>query len=288
MAKQDAAAYGSVKDHVTLSNGHAVHYVSHGPPTAPNTLLLLHGAPGSHRDFKHFAPLLVSDTISVIALDLPGNGLTSADTAGGWGLDNTSFVAAVAEAFALLVHKLPGRRFFIVGHSTGGHTAIQTAALAAQGVVHGVALLNSAGFRPSQSQRPYERVQGLAKKSAESPAGRKEVLKLLRPFLLKAGFPPSIPDDEMAYSIQRTATLDHRVIHDNVMLLVQRKVPFFIANAADDPIVEKAICNELIQAISPQIHLQFDTGGHNIQKSRAQEIATALQDYYIPVDSKPE
>ncbi|KAG9404357.1 hypothetical protein AC1031_004567 [Aphanomyces cochlioides] len=267
MAEQDPAAYGSVKDHVTLSNGHAVHYVSHGPAPAPNTLLLLHGAPGSHRDFKHFVPLLVSDTISVIALDLPGNGLTSADTAGGWGLDNTTFVAAVAEAFALLVHKLPGR-FFIVGHSTRGHTAIQTAALATEGVVHGVALLNSTGFRPSQSQRPYERVQGLARKSAESPAGRKEVMTLLRPFLLKAGFPPSIPDDEMAYSIQRTATLDHRVIHDNVMLL-----------ETDESIVEKAICNELIEAISPQIHLQFDTGGHNIQKSRAQEIATALQDW---------
>ncbi|CAK4138628.1 unnamed protein product [Aphanomyces euteiches] len=276
MAEQ-RGAYGSVKDHVTLANGHAVHYVSHGPAAAPNTLLLLHGAPGSHRDFKYLAPLLVSDSINLIALDLPGNGLTSADTAGGWNLDNTTFVAAVVEALALLVRKRPQARNFLLGHSTGGHTAIQAAALAAAGVVHGVILLNSAGFRAHNTQRPYERLQSVAKMIAESPTGRQEVIGQLRPVLKETGFPPSILDDEIAFSVLRTGTLDHRVIRDCVNELLDRKVPFFVASAADDLIVEKDICNELVAVISPQVHLFFDTGGHNIQKSRAQELATALQ-----------
>ncbi|CAK4627515.1 unnamed protein product, partial [Aphanomyces euteiches] len=225
------------------------------------------------------ATLVVNDTINVIAFDLPGNGLTSADAAGGWTLDNTKFIAAVAEAITLLIHQRPQARFVLVGHSGGGHIAIQVAALMADGVLHGVALLNSAGFRPHSTHWSHDQVVAMAKMSAGSPVGRQKLIRLLRPFLLKTGVPPSILDDEIAYSFQRTVLSDYAIIRANVQELVKRQMPFFIANAADDPIIKRDICDELVAVVSPQVHLQLETGGHNIQKSRAHEIATALQDW---------
>ncbi|KAF0686400.1 Aste57867_21771 [Aphanomyces stellatus] len=83
-------------------------YASHGALEAANMFVMLHGAAGSHSDFRHLAPLVARhDDIRVVAFDLPGNGLTSADAAGGVHLSQDSVVAATQEAITQFINWQP-------------------------------------------------------------------------------------------------------------------------------------------------------------------------------------
>jgi pimeloyl-ACP methyl ester carboxylesterase len=54
--------------------------------------------------------------------------------------------------------------------------------------------------------------------------------------------------------------------------------PMLIAWALDDSLVESEIPAELARALPHARTLVFDQGGHNIQKTRAPELATAIQE----------
>ncbi|KAG9404625.1 hypothetical protein AC1031_004824 [Aphanomyces cochlioides] len=71
-------------DKLTLTNGHDLWFALYGSANALHTYVLIHGSPGSHDDFKELSPLLLSDDVNVIALDLPGSGLTRSEAAGGF------------------------------------------------------------------------------------------------------------------------------------------------------------------------------------------------------------
>ncbi|EQC40534.1 hypothetical protein SDRG_02424 [Saprolegnia diclina VS20] len=233
--------FGSVQATYTLTNGHPLHYTKHGPADAETTFVLLHGAPGSHKDFRHLAPLLVRERINVIALDLPGNGLTPAAAAGGLaGLSAASIADAVVEA----IDGLSLQRTFVLGHSFGRHTALEAAARVKR--VHGLALLNAAGLRPHQTIRPFGVMAAGAGVLSRPGLLRNLVVKLNHwTYLHVYKFPRSTNVDDLTFGFQRFGSTDFERVAGFAKATAQRGVPTFTAIARDDHLVEQAIGDEL-------------------------------------------
>ncbi len=89
------------------------------------TLLLVHGLGGSHANFTAFAPLLAGSA-RVLALDLPGFGLSHPDA----GLDVETFVGATRHVLsAIRAGEIEGASgpVLLLGNSMGGAVSILTA-----------------------------------------------------------------------------------------------------------------------------------------------------------------
>ncbi len=100
------------------------------------TLVLLHGSPGSHRDFAGIAPLL-ADRFELIAPDLPGFGASQRSVP-------DYSIRAHAEYVDRLLRKLDRPRVHVVGFSMGGGVAIELARLDPQSIAS-ITLISSIG-----------------------------------------------------------------------------------------------------------------------------------------------
>ncbi|KAF0686399.1 Aste57867_21770 [Aphanomyces stellatus] len=266
---------------ITLTSGHAIHCTRYGAPDAASTLIMMHGAPGSHADFRHLAPLVVRDgDINVLAMDLPGNGRTSADAAGGTHLTQDHIVDAVTEAIASLATPSSSvrhrSRLFVLGHSMGGQVAIQVAA-ASPKTVCGLALLSSAGLEPLASQRPLWLLQCVAWLLTASPITRYFATLLTRlVYVYMLGFPTQIASSDFVVAAQRGATQNSTAIAAGARVIRERGLPTFMAYATNDRMVTPAMGDALANVLEPETKLVFATGGHNLQKTKADELAHAL------------
>ncbi|CAK4147443.1 unnamed protein product [Aphanomyces euteiches] len=149
------ASAAKVMDKVTLKNGYDVWFGLYGSADARYSYVFVHGGAGSHADFKELSPLLVRENFNVIALDLPGSGRTSRDAAGGDKLTEDSLIETGIEVIRIFEARNARWRCILVGHSFGGGTAMQAIARGKFHALIGLALLNSAGFRPHSFTRPY-------------------------------------------------------------------------------------------------------------------------------------
>lgn len=103
-----------------------VAYTVHGPEGAEETLLLLHGSPGSSRDFRRLVAGL-GERHRVVAIDLPGFGSSSRRV-------HDYSVRAHAEYCQALMDALGVERVHAVGFSMGGGVALELAAAAPERV----------------------------------------------------------------------------------------------------------------------------------------------------------
>jgi len=104
---------------VTLPDGARAHYRARGASNAP-VLLLLHGSNASYLTWEPWSKAL-SDTYHVIAVDLPGHGLTGAVPGGDYSQEGMAkFVGAFAD-------KLNLKSFALAGNSMGGGVAARFA-----------------------------------------------------------------------------------------------------------------------------------------------------------------
>jgi pimeloyl-ACP methyl ester carboxylesterase len=120
-----------------MAEGARLHYVEAGAATDP-PIILIHGNPGSVRDFDRLIPVLASGH-RVIAIDRPGHGYS----------DRPDVRAATPTAQARQLHsaleQLGVRRPILVGHSWGGALALAYA-LEFPGDVAGLALLGTRAY----------------------------------------------------------------------------------------------------------------------------------------------
>ncbi len=227
-------------------------------------LVAVHGLPGSLRDFRWLAPAL-GPSVRFIRLDMPGFGETEhRDPPTRW--------PDVARLVLEAATEIAGEPFCLVGHSMG---AAQANLIAAAGpeVVRGVALLAPVGLRPHRGYRrsPPFRLMNAALRGRRM--GRVS-LKLVRAGFVRLGFPRSTSDRDILRSIELAANLSFDEHRRAVEAL---EVPVLGAYADDDPLVEPKIPRELFNACPPGPRLHFSSGGHNIQKTRAIEIGSALR-----------
>ncbi len=227
-------------------------------------IVAVHGLPGSTRDFRWLGAAL-PDTVRFVRLDLPGFGGTPLSTGPGPGIDARG--AFVARALATLGLE----RCVLVGHSMGGAVAI-SAAVQSPGRVAALGLLASIGLRRHVMLRRFVG-HHLFARAVDLPLVRRPARALLKALLRQAGFPAQITGAEVAQTLRCVAAVDFETQARNTARLA---VPTLSAWAEDDTFIERAIFEEHAAALPRGTRLTFPTGGHNIQKSHAVELAAAL------------
>jgi pimeloyl-ACP methyl ester carboxylesterase len=118
--------------------GTRFHVSDRGPREAP-VLILIHGAGGSLHVWDEWMARL-SDRYRVVALDLPGHGLTGPAVDGDYSIEGT------ARLIGALARSLGIERFALAGHSMGGMVAWWAAAQALQDRVTALILLDASGY----------------------------------------------------------------------------------------------------------------------------------------------
>lgn len=247
-----------------------VHVVSEGRKDAP-AFLLLHGAPGSTRDFRYLGPAMVEAGLRAIRVDLPGFGKTPRST---WpsldAVGRSGLIATLASALGL-------SDFGIVGHSAGGPTALVTAALFPK-QVRLLGLINSVGVRRHRGIRHPQALAWPLAPAMKNPMFASAVTPWIHAGYRKFGFKnvESFGPERLMLHAELVAKLDFR-LHRYAARQVE--CPVLVASAADDPLMEDEIAFSLVRAFSPSLpvqHLHFQEGGHMLQKNRARRLARHL------------
>ena len=236
-------------------------------------LLALHGGPGSVRDWRWLGPLL-EPRVRLVRLDLPGFGVTERSVFRPVDARRRApFVLEVADALGL-------DRFAVMGHSLGGALALEVAAQYPDRV-SGLALVGSVGKRP---HRPIRKTgHGKLKKLVALlgfPPTRWLLMPTLRRSWTRIGFPSGTPDGAKIATMQTMAALDFERNGANAQRLA---VPTLLAWTEDDPLIEPSIGLELADLVPDGPRLSYPEGGHNLQKTCAVELGTALADWLLTI-----
>jgi pimeloyl-ACP methyl ester carboxylesterase len=233
-------------------------------------LVVIHGLPGSVRDFRWLGAAL-GDRLRIVRLDLPGFGGTPARSRSGW-----SIPARAADAVAALgaIGEIVGfERFAVAGHSMGGGVATGIAALAPERVTS-LVLLASIGLRPHERFRDQSGTRSISRMLRMPLLGR-----LLHPRLqlgfVQAGFPSSTPVQDLVHTMHCLAQVSFADLNAYAAAI---KGPVLVSWAQDDPLVEPPIAEELVAHYGAET-APFDEGGHNIQKTQAVELAERLTSF---------
>lgn len=226
------------------------------------TLLAIHGLPGSQRDFRWLASAMGA-RIRLVRIDMPGFGGTAMrEPPTSW----PELAALVAEFARAVI----GSGYAVLGHSFGAPVATHVAA--SDPNVRALVWLAPVGLRPHRMIRRVPRLRSIdaaARRRVLGPA----VLRLYRLGMRAAGFPSSITVPEVARCLAVLARFSFAEHRD---ALARVRVPCAGAWTADDTFVEPAVIEELLAAAPDGPRLRFADGGHNLQKTRAIEIADAL------------
>ncbi len=161
-------------------------------------------------------------------------------------------------------------RAVLIAHSFGATQAVAATALHPERVA-GLALLSPVGFRPHRGLRRLPAPAAL-ELGLKLPVIREPVMSLLQKGYAAAGF-RNVTNLEVERTLTSLNHLSWRDYRERVERVAQ---PSFCAWANDDQVIESDISREVADALPPGPRLEFETGGHNIQKSRAVEIADSL------------
>lgn len=226
-----------------------------GPP-----IVLVHGVPGSGRDFRWLAPPL-SAGARVLRLDMPGFGETPTRTAPGLApVDRARFVLAFIDALGL-------ERPLLAGHSMGGIVVTAAASLVPNGLA-GLVYVAAPG---------YTRHAGFAKplwlfaRAIDAPVVSRLVRHVMRRGFVAQGFKGH--SEEVLFRTLRT--VQHTDIDQHAERLRRLRVPALVSYSEDDRLIEAAIGAALVRGLGAR-SLVFPDGGHNPQKAHAMELAPAM------------
>ncbi len=260
-AVSDPPVLGLELAHGTLA------YSDEGPREAP-ALLAMHGIPGSVRDFRYLAPLL-NDRIRFIRVDLPGfGGSAPVDDALDSFVGRSRVVIELADALGLA-------RFAVLGHSMGGGTALVLAASYASRVSLLVLVASLALSRHRGLGLPPS-IFALLGRLAGLPGAGHALLPWIRAAYKKRRLPgaETMSRGEMARQFRAIAAADFGLMRRAASGPLPRTL---LAYARDDHMIETHVSEELVRALSPARVLGFESGGHNLQKTRAAELAAAVR-----------
>lgn len=227
-------------------------------------VIALHGAPGSVDDWRWFAPHIVNH-MRLIRLDLPGFGGTPLHSEPDPRVEERAqWVVEVADDLGI-------ERFCVLGHSLGGGVAMEIAARW-PGRTWGLALIASVGLEPHKAIRRYRRLHQLSAMMRKPLVGPLLTRSVRRGFV-RAGFRRGLTDDAVRQAIHLAAAIDFDRHRSAVEMI---DAPALVAWAPDDALIEDRIGQELSSRLRDGPRLRFDSGGHNLQKARADEIGKTL------------
>jgi len=236
-------------------------------PSDGYALVSIHGLPGSVRDFRWLGSC-IEGPLRFVRIDMPGFGTTDAANI------RDSSIPSRAEFILRVLDSLDIEQFVILGHSMGGPVAMELAAKHSDRV-RGLVLLSSVGLRPHKLLRSTPHIN-LITRALDVGLLRRVMIGRIRSHFVKAGFPSSTKDDAIVQCIRWVNATDFELINRDVKAL---EIPCFLAWALDDAWIEEDVFRELANSCPSGPRLEFDEGGHNIQKTHAVEIGEALLEW---------
>lgn len=230
-------------------------------------VILLHGLPGSHRDFRYLAPALRDVGARTISIDLPGFGKTPFTSFPALKSTNRSAIAVhVADALGI-------SQFSILGHSFGGALAFHAAALFPERITS-LGLVSSVGVSRHMGKRmfPSVLVRSLSIALATGLASQ-QLLDLGQNFYKKIGVGYAPTKRELEIVLEMTRLVDFSANRSAVRTV---RCPTLLVSSKNDPIVDPASHARLVSAFDSKVPLRqirFHRGGHALQKHSAYNIA---------------
>lgn len=262
--------------------GVRVHYTDEGPRTG-RTLILVHGFAASTHTWRPWIERL-SDTYRIIAIDLPGHGLTQTPAGYRASLDaNAQLVDALATHLDL-------NRFILGGNSMGGAVSLAYA-LAHPDKLDGLVLVCAAGW-PGQSE-------GGGPPGAFALLGSdfgRFFLKLVDPRLVVGGGLKAAYQDGSLVTdavVDRYADLAMAEGHRDI-LLTQRsgpaqrwtpdtfraiRTPTLVMSGEKDQVIPAANSRALAAAIPGAYLVSYPEGGHLPMEQLPDETARHLETF---------
>lgn len=238
-------------------------------------VLAVHGLPGSVRDYRWLGAAL-EPRVRFVRIDMPGFGGTPLAT------EPSPTVRARADFVAAFIEALDLDRPLVLGHSMGGPVVTSLAA-------HHPESLRALGLLASVAHRPHQLVRNLPRRSAAFVFRLPGVARVLSGPLERAyrsvGF-RNTTEQGRRHALQCVAALR---FPENAANLAAVRVPTLVAWTDDDPLVEKAVSEELYWRVAMGPRIRFADGGHNLQKTRAVELGDAIDAWaaqlWGPLDS---
>ncbi len=247
--------------------------VDEGPTDAP-PLLLMHGVPGTVRDFRWLTPC-IKESLRCIRFDMPGFGHTPLSTGYGFDVvDRANFVVNLLDALQI-------ERAAIIGHSMG-------AAVAAAIAVHHHSRITHLGLWASPGLRAHRKFRntypGPVAKIMRWPLVGGPIKRVVRRGFSREGFPAQMGGAGLQTVMDYAAGLDFDAHKKRVLAL---KVPTMVAYCVDDHLIETEICAELASACPRGPRAVYDSGSHNLQKSHAIDLGEVLVQWLTAPGTTP-
>lgn len=238
------------------------YYTAVGAPDAPQVVLLIHGAGGSHLDWP--APLRRLPGTRVYALDLPGHGRSAPPAR-----DSIEDYSAWTAEFTRALQLPPA---VLIGHSMGAAVALELA-LQEPSCVRALVLIG-AGARLPVSPVILEQLQ-------QSP---QEII----PRIVQWAYGRDYPEKGKAMARRRLELVPPAVLYSDFLACsrfdrrselgkVQR--PTLILASDQDRMVPLALAEELCSGLPQARQITFAGAGHMLTFERPEAIARAVADF---------
>jgi pimeloyl-ACP methyl ester carboxylesterase len=221
---------------------------------------------------------LLQENARVVGLNLPGFGGSDVIEKEKY-YEHVSALGEAEIAYRALSQICKGEQnVFLVGHSFGGHTTINLAAMNLQEAklnVRGVVFLASAGQRPHKAMWPVTSAILSSVISYEIPVVSSAAQALVRTIYTNLiGFPNNKPTSHYVTGLLRCDSTDFELVCAQLKEIAC--IPSFIAYAKDDTHIQEEIFVKMSNECHAGPRFVFDKGGHNIQKTKADFIAIEL------------
>ncbi|MBX9727825.1 MAG: alpha/beta hydrolase [Sphingopyxis sp.] len=275
---------GATSQFVTLADGTRVHVRDTGGTLPP--MVLLHG---SNSSLHTWEPLVreLSGEYRIIRLDLPGHGLTGANAARSYRVED--MMAAVDGTVTAI-----GVDSFILGGNSMGGGISWRYALEHPAKVRAILLLNAGGMPPrGQDAAPKSNI---GFRIARSPLGRwigGEVTPrpLIRRSLEQSVADPALVDEAMVdrywelllFPGNRDATIARFGSSHTDPAIAERareiRVPTLILFGKEDRIINPSAAQSFAERISGSETILFDNIGHLPMEEAPAQTAAAIRDF---------
>ncbi|CAJ0603119.1 unnamed protein product [Cylicocyclus nassatus] len=236
------------------------------------TVVAIHGAPGSHKDFKYVTPLLQKKGIRFIGVNMPGFGFTPGDSRLKCdNMERNNFVHGLLSKIAVT------EKVVIMGHSRGTENAANVAAWNTE-KLSGLVLLNPTGLQFHRGMRPFWAIKSVLTLYSLGSIVQRMINPIMK-YIYNNVLGLRLDSGERAMMCLRTMyNLEYeKAMRPSIDAINRAKnVRVLILYSGKDPLIEETIPQELASSFLDHKELVYE------EKSDAGEqyVTERIKDFY--------